>query len=336
MPVLSTPAPYDSLAVVTQLTRTYLADYIANIQPNLAGVLNTNGMAVTWVSGTQFSYLLNGQALYINNVAYVVQQVTSATTGILQTTAGVQNGVAFTATLPTGDIFADSQAYVLPTVNAAWRKVQKKLADKGHPRLRNEVDLFSIPIITNLDPVSQQFISWTQFFDGTNFQNSQSVPPAPLLPQDFISPLRIWERQSGMTIHFRPMHPIGDGLKSRVKTSYNRWWDWREDAIYFPGSLLNMDLRIAYCAFLTDLVVIDGSFSLTPVPIMRCADALAYYSAGIFVMPRGGEALAPGYFAQGDMAVDQITNSWAKLQQRSSFHRRAWGERGRQGYRYGS
>jgi hypothetical protein len=222
----------------------------------------------------------------------------------------------------TGDIFADSQNYVLPTINLAWRKLQKKLADKGHPRLRNEVDLLSIPVVTNLDPISQQFISWTQFFDGTNFQNS------PVLPQDFISPLRLWERQSGMVVDFRPMHPAGDGLWSRNKGSWNKYFDWREDAIYIPGAVLLTDMRIAYSAYLADLVVLQGAFGATPVPIMRSADALAYYTASIFVDPRGGEKAA-GFDLKGDAAVDQITNSWAKLQQRASYHRKPWGWRGR-------
>jgi len=62
---------------------------------------------------------------------------------------------------------------------------------------------------------------------------------------------------------------------------------------------------------------------------MRSADALAYYTAGIFVAPRGGENAVAGFEAKGDAAVDQIVNSWAKLQQRASFHRRPWGWRGR-------
>jgi hypothetical protein len=325
VPSLSTNAPYDTLATVTAMVRIILADFIQNLSPTAVGVVNTNGTAVTLVSGTNFSVLMTGLAITINGVQYVVLSVNSPSSLTLASTAGVQNNVGYSMYVGTGDIFADSQNYVLPTINLAWRKLQKKLADKGHPRLKNEVDLFSIPKVTNLDPVSQQFISWTQFFDGTAFQ------VAPLLPQDFISPLRLWERQSGMTIDFRPMHPAGDGLWSRNKQSYNRFFDWREDAIYFPGSLLLMDLRIMYSAFLPDLVVVNGAFGATPVPIMRSADALAYYSASIFVDPRGGEK-ALGFDAKGDAAVDQIVNSWAKLQQRSSFHRRAWGERGRRTY----
>jgi hypothetical protein len=323
MPPLAVNAPYDSLATVTQLVRTILADFIQNQNPNFTGTVNTNGTAVTLTAGTGFSALMNGLPIIINGIQYTVLQVNTVNTLSLYSSAGVQNGVTYSSYVGSGDIFADAQNYVLPTVNLAWRKVQKKLADKGHPRLRNEVDILSVPVITNLDPISQQYISWTQFFDGTAFQN------APILPQDFISPLRLWERQSGMTIDFRPMHPAGDGLWSRNKSSWNRYFDWRDDAIYFPGALLLTDLRIMYAAFLPDLGVLNGSFGTTPVPIMRSADALAYYTAGIFVAPRGGENAVAGFEAKGDAAVDQIVNSWAKLQQRASFHRRPWGWRGR-------
>jgi hypothetical protein len=323
---LNLSAPYDSLAQVTQMTRTALADYIAGIQPNLAGTVNVNGTAVAWVSGNKFSYLMNGAPMVINAVSYQVTQVLSAISLIIVQSAGVQNGVAFSAQLPTGDIFSDNQAYVLPTVNLGWRKLQKKLADLGHPRMQNEVDVLSIPVITNLDPISQQYISWTQFFDGTNYLTPNTTPPGPVLPQDFISPLRIWERQTGMTVTFRPMHLAGDGLRSYVKGSYNRRWDWREDALYFPGSLLLMDMRVRSSSFLPDLAASAGGFTSTQVPIMRSADALAYYAAEAFVEPRGG-LLAPSYAAKGDAACAQITNAWEKTQQRGSFHRQPWGGR---------
>src|SRR5579859_659931 len=123
-------APYDSLATVTQLVRTLLGDFTANIQPNNAGVVNTNNLLVTWVSGNQFTALMNNTQIIINGAPNTVAMVTSPTTLNLVASAGVQAGVAYTLVIPTGDFFADSQAYVVPTVNLAWRKLQKKLADK--------------------------------------------------------------------------------------------------------------------------------------------------------------------------------------------------------------
>ncbi len=319
-------APYDTLETVTSLTRTILADYIQGLVPNPQGVANVNGVNVTWVSGPQFSIYFNGAPFVINGVPYQVFQVTGPTTLLLTAAAPLQNGVPWVATIETGEIFADSQAYVLPTVNLGWRKLQKKLTDKGHPRLEAEADILQLPVTTNLDPISQQWISWSGFFDGTNVQNT------PTLPGDFIAPLRIWERPSVSvgTPNFNrllPMSPAPDALRSNQKGSWNRYWDWRNDALYFRGAIVLTDWRLRYSSYLPDLVN-ASTFATTPVPILRSAEALAYYAAAEFVNPRGG-VLGTTFEAKGDMAIDQITNAFAKLQQRASFSRRAWGMRGR-------
>lgn len=319
MPLLPS-APYDTLATVTALTRTILADYIANLNPAPQGTCSVTGTAVTWLSGPKFSIYFNGAPFVINGIPYQVLAVTSATTLTLTSAAVTANPVPWVATIVTGDLFGDNQAYVVPTVNLAWRKLQKKLDYASHPRMRNWATIFSLPAITNLDPASQQYISWTGFFDGTNLQTS------PTLPQDFLSPLSLTERQSvGVNVvnnaSFAPMTQATDGLRSYAKGSYNRWWDWREDAIYFIGSILPMDIQVQYQAFLPDIVP-AATFAQTIVPIMRCAEALANYTAGFFVDARGG-VLTDKFNAAGDDATDALTNRQGKLLQRGNFRRRA-------------
>ena len=89
-----------------------------------------------------------------------------------------------------------------------------------------------------------------------------------------------------------------------------------------------MDLRLSYTSYLADIVPANGGFTATIIPILRCAEALAYYAAAEFVNPRGG-VLGQTFEAKGDAAVDALTNTFAKMQQRASFSRRAWGGRGR-------
>jgi hypothetical protein len=323
-------APYDSLALVTQQARTFLGDYIQGINPNVSGTVTTNGLAVAWASGNKFTYLLNGSQIVINKIPYTVAQVTSATTLNLVSSAGVQGAVAYSAVLPTGDIFADSQAYVLPTVNLAWRKLQQKLDHASHPRTRNETVLYSLPVVGSVDPAVQQWINWANFFDGVNLWSPAAPPPnghCPVLPADFMSPNELWERQSvgvGVVnpLGFKEMNPTVGRLPARVKGSWNGLWDWREDAIYFIGAILSLDVRISYRAFLPDIAV-STSFATTPIPIMRCADALAYYAAAIFVEPRGATQAAADFFAKGDAAVDVINNRQGKLLQYANVRRRA-------------
>lgn len=334
---LAPQAPYDSLATVTALVRVLLGDFIQNIQPNNAGTLTTDvtGFFATWQSGNQFTALMNNAPITINGVPNVIAQVTSPTTLTLVNSFISGGAEPFTVVIPTGDIFADSQAYVLPTINLAWRKLQKKLADKGHPRLENTIIIPFFPVVANLDPGVECYINWQGFFDGVTFWTPATLATCPVLPQDFISPLKLEERQSlagaspsnpNLNI-FRPMHPAPNGLRSQVKGSWNRMFDWREDGVYFRGSILNMDVKARYAAYLLDISVSGGGFLNTPVPIMRCAESLANYSASIFVSPRGGAQLVPQFEAQGDMATDQITNSYAKLQQRASVSRKPWGSR---------
>ena len=315
-------SPYDTLATVTSQVRTVLADYIQGLVPNPQGKVNTNGTSITWVSGNQFTIYFNGAPILINNINYVIGAVTSPTTATLLTTAGVQTAVAYTATIQTGEIFADNQAYVLPTINLAWRKLQKKLDYASHPRMRNEVTIFRLPVAGSTDPATYSYINWTGFNDGVN----QSATP--FLPPDFLAPMRIFERVSVAinatnTANFSEMSPVADGLPSTAKGTYNRVWDWREDAIYFVGATQITDLRILYQAFLPDIAMAGGSFSSTIVPLMRSTDSLAYYAAAIFVSARGGAMLAADWEMKGDEATDALTNRQAKVLQRGSYRRRA-------------
>lgn len=341
LPPPAPSAPYDNLATVTSMVRTILGDFIANIQPNNTGVVNVNGggLTITWVSGNQFTALMNNVQIIINGVPNVITAVTSPTTANLLNVAAVANNLAYSLVIPTGDIFADSQAYVLPTINLGWRKLQDKLVDRGHPRNENTVLITGLPVCANLDPASEQYINWSGFFDGNVFQTPATLVGCPVLPQDFISPLQLDERLSipGSTAanpnlgQFTSMWPAASGLKSRAKGSRNYYFDWRQDAIYFRGSTLSMDIKMRYQAWLADIAVSPGGFSTTPVPISKCALALANYSAAFFVTPRGS-LLGPSFEAAGDASLSQITNSWAKLQQRASYSRIPRSRRARAGF----
>lgn len=64
------------------------------------GTVNTNGTAVTLVSGTDFSGLAAQQDIQINGVEYVISSVTSSTALVLTSNAGNQNGVLWTPYVP--------------------------------------------------------------------------------------------------------------------------------------------------------------------------------------------------------------------------------------------
>lgn len=70
------------------------------------GIVNTNGTAVTWVSGAvnfgsdATGGVAAGQDIEINGVQYVVSSVTSPTSLVLTSSAGIQNGVLWTPYVP--------------------------------------------------------------------------------------------------------------------------------------------------------------------------------------------------------------------------------------------
>lgn len=90
-----------------------------------AGVIDTSGTAVTWVSGDKFSTgWTAGKSIVINGVTYSVASVTSAEALVLTATAGTQNDVAYSANdvpvkliqamlLLVGHLFENRQAVVV-------------------------------------------------------------------------------------------------------------------------------------------------------------------------------------------------------------------------------
>jgi hypothetical protein len=104
-------------------------------------------------------------------------------------TAGVQVNSPYTLVIPDRRLFADSQNYVVPTINLAWRKLQTKLADKGHPRLENTAILTSLPVIANLDPAVECISTGRDFLMASHWTPGTRSRAAPRMPPDFISPL---------------------------------------------------------------------------------------------------------------------------------------------------
>jgi len=224
-----------------------------------------------------------------------------------------------------GEILADTQVYTQQMANDAWRKMQAFLANLGYSRLKNQFIGTAYPVVASTDPSSQTYLSWTNFFDGNSFYSSPSVV---LIPQDFICPLRMWERQTGSNSSFQPMTLAPDGLPDCQKTAWNRFFEWREDAIYMPGSLYSMDLRVEYAAYLQDFITVGPVYWYQqPVPIMRCRSALANYIAAEASWARD-DVDAQSFVDQAEMDCRLIFNNDVKMKQRHPVSRRPYGGRG--------
>lgn len=225
-----------------------------------------------------------------------------------------------------GDVLQDSQPFTQVFFNNAYRKMQERLADLNYSRCTKEIVIPNLPVGGSQDPASKYWISWTQVYDGANFW------PAPVLPQDLIIPVKLWERVSGNPSGFVEMELWIDGMPTGPKQWRNRIWDWREDSIFMPGAQFETDLRVRYQAYMPDIVNSGPySWTLQPVPFMRCLEPLACYIA-FEVCNARGDLDAASFMAQAEAGVDKMMNRDIKQKQRVNLRRLP---RGGSGYNRG-
>ena len=235
-----------------------------------------------------------------------------------------------------GDIFADTQSYVYPTLNLGWRTLQRKAALNGHARLEAKTVITGLPVVNaavQSDPATEVYLSWLGFYDGVNL-----ITGGVVLPQDLMFPIKIAERQTATTFNFAPMHPATDGLPSIPPGFWLKYWEYRAvpnnggEALYLKGSVVSLDLEMRYAAWLADI----PASPTAPIPFMRCAEALAYYTAAAYVAPReGGPGKAMEFEASGDKKLAELLALPAKqVLQRANFRRIPAIRGRRRGWRY--
>lgn len=184
-----------------------------------------------------------------------------------------------------GEVLSDTALFATTTINAAWRRLQEFLIGLGYERLQDEAILSNVTATATSDPGILCYIDWVNYFDGSAFNTS------PLLPQEFIEPLRVWERTHGATgnsADFTPMELSVDGISNQPKQARNYSWEWRDDKLYFPGSTAAMDIRVRFSKWLADFVDnATTAYSAQSVPIMRALDAFAWYICSEAANARG-------------------------------------------------
>jgi len=246
-----------------------------------------------------------------------------------------------------GDIFTDVQPFTGTMTNAAWRNLQAFLCNLGYSRYKKWFIGLAYPPTRALDPAVMNSLSWTQFFDGVGYYSSPTVD---LLPQDFIAPLRVMERQNNgavpysattQNMRFTPMLLCPDGLPEGMKRPWNGFFNWDNDTLVFPGSLYSMDFKIEYAAYAPDFLttnnILGNGSTITPsnmpVPIMRSESALANYIAAECALGRTDADAATFLAAAEKDAKLLMNNSDVKLKQRRPVQRRAYAHsRGGQGF----
>ncbi len=201
-----------------------------------------------------------------------------------------------------GQVVGNTQAFSQQVVNDAWRKMQGRLADLRYSGLQTEIVYTAVPATATTDPAAQSRIDFTGFWNGAGSVSD------PVLPQSFIRPYALSERQNGTANLFTEMDPLLYQIPRVTKANWNRQWLWRHNAIYLPGALVATDIAMVYAELLADFDDDADPWFTQPIPILNCIDALADYICREIYVARGDLAKAAAMQLTAQDSADLIMN----------------------------
>ena len=214
-----------------------------------------------------------------------------------------------------GAILTDTAPFTVIYLNAAIRRVQRELANNGiTSNIRDNVIITPLTPAASADPSVQVYVSQLAYFDGVNMN------PTPLLPNDLIMPLEVWERQTNSAAQFQLMTQPQEGLRSRMPGSYFGQWEWREDRINMNGSTITEDLRLRYEAAIPRLTVpiAPATYGNVTIPIVDSEDALAAAVTLQYARTRGS-AMRQEAKTWYDDEMYQLINRYVRRDQRIAY-----------------
>lgn len=229
-----------------------------------------------------------------------------------------------------GDILTNTAPFTRTIVTIAWRKLQEFLANKGYSDVVGDEILIGCPVVGTVDPAINTWVNAEFYFDGTNYWQP---PYGPVLPENFISPLKVWERPTAQNAAFgEPMEMWVDGFPSCQKSGWNHIWEWRQNKLFMPGSIYSMDLRLRYVAYLPDFIdTAETPWYSQPVPISRCLDSFAYYICSEMSAARG-DTDAANFKTLAEESAGIIFNRDQRMRQRTNIRRQSRSGRERGGW----
>lgn len=208
-----------------------------------------------------------------------------------------------------GNLFTDG--VLLPYVNSAYRKVQRALAAAGQETFLVDDLLLVVPAVTTVDS-SQQVVL-----------NDSTAPPNQL-PTDLLAPLDVWERPNLSADDFVQMSDLTGrgGLPSIVQCATLRYWEWRQDGLWFIGATQDMQIRLRYQKAFPDFT--DGT---SVVLIRNAQEAIAFAGAAMAALARGSPLAEQWANAAAD-ALEDLIASTVRRDQRGGRRRQPFGARG--------
>jgi hypothetical protein len=195
-----------------------------------------------------------------------------------------------------GNLFTDG--VLLPYANAAYRKVQRALANVQSGTLLSDDVLLVVPAVAAIDSSLQVSIT-------------DATAPPNQLPTDLLVPVKLWERPNGSCDDFVEMTDLTNhgGLPSQAQDVNLIYWEWRTDGLYFIGATQDTQIRLRYEAAFQCLV--DAT---SPVLIRNAQEAIAYFTAAMASAARGAPQAARWDEAGADALEDLLVRTTQREQ----------------------
>jgi hypothetical protein len=226
-----------------------------------------------------------------------------------------------------GRILTDTAPFTLPYLNSAFATLQRKLRIEGVTfPIKDNVILSNLTPVVKVDPGVQVFVGFNGYFDGT------SMHPSPQLPSDCMQPLLLQEQTVGTNTPFAPMIQPEEGIPSCFQGAQIRLWEWRNYALYMPGSTNSKNLWLRYTSGQPPLNVPAASFSTTAINILDSTDALARLVAIQYGRARGAAPdVLQGVQLETDGIISDMAEEYVRRAQTVAYRRPAYGQSGRGG-----
>lgn len=218
-----------------------------------------------------------------------------------------------------GRILTDNAPFTVEYVNGALEELQDRLRNNAVITLiQDNIILTPITALAAPDPAIQVAIMYTGFFNGT------TMVSAPALPSNVVTPLVLWERQTGSGLPFVEMTQPREGLPSRFQGNWLGLWEWRQDAIWFNGSTVNEDIRMrAQISLPMVSPNSTTSFADTQIGILASINALANLVLYQYAKARGAQALQTAQI-DAEKYIKLILNRYTRQAQRVPYRRQPY------------
>lgn len=226
-----------------------------------------------------------------------------------------------------GQELSDDSPYTPWIINLAYSNLQDDLEDTNVESVTTAeaiVGPLSAAPSAASDPNTQIRLGYNGYWDGTNDTDGEVT-----LPGDLVMPLRVWSRPAGSVQPFLPVKQQFGGIEARFGMGLPNLigngsvWEFRGNALYMPGNIQAMDLRIRYIPSLALFPSADIDFTVQ-VPLARAAVALAYGIAAEWTEIRGA-LNAPMLRAKYEKRIEVISNKTAKRENASITRSRGYG-----------